>query len=376
MRICITRANKNAYSETFIRDQIKGLAHYAEIDTVYSGWMPERSEDGKRLSPFPFWVMHKIVKRITGNRRNFFSSYGLQRFFRDHHTHVVLANYGIAGACLYPVCRQLRIPLVIHFHGFDATHQSTLKKYGKEYKRMFLYAAAVIAVSNDMKNRLIALGAPAEKIYLNPYGIDIALFQPCDPSANPPNFISVGRFTPKKAPDLLIRAFHIVAQKYPEARLVMIGGDDGLLEICKSLVDQLSLKNNVHFAGILNSNQIRTILGDSRAFVQHSVTAPDGDMEGTPVAILEASASGLPVISTKHAGIKDAVIHGETGLLVDEHDVEKMAKYMIQMIEHPEMAKEMGQKGRTYIEQNYAQDIQVGRLFDILQKARSEKGLP
>jgi glycosyltransferase involved in cell wall biosynthesis len=372
MRICITRANKNAYSETFIRDQIEGLSRYTEVDTVYSGWMPEKSEDGKRLNTWLFWVCQKVIKKMSGKRVNYFSNYGLMRFLRTHKSEVVLANYGVAGACVFPACRKLNLPLVVHFHGFDATHRETLLRYGKQYRQMFRYASAVIAVSNEMKNRLIALGALPDRLYLNPYGIDTNIFPLCHPADNPPNFVSVGRFTPKKAPDLVIRAFHEVVLRYPEAHLTMVGGEDGLLSRCKSLAKELSLEKNIDFPGVLDRQQVSAVLSRARAFVQHSVTAADGDMEGTPVAVLEASTSGLPVVATKHGGIMDAVVDGETGFLVEEHDVKAMAEYMIKLIEYPALAREMGMKGRHHMEANYALERQISRLYGILGKAAGE----
>jgi glycosyltransferase involved in cell wall biosynthesis len=335
--------------------------------------MPEKSEDGKRLSPWLFWICHKVIKKITGKRVNYFSNYGLLRFFRTQKTEVVLANYGVAGACVLAACRKLDLPLVVHFHGFDATHRKTLSSYEKQYREMFRYASAIIAVSNEMKNRLIGLGAQPDRLYLNPYGIDTQVFPLCHPADNPPNFVSVGRFTAKKAPHLVIQAFHQVVLRHPEARLTMVGGEDGLLHRCQLLAKELSLENNIVFSGILNRQQVSAVLSQARAFVQHSVTAADGDMEGTPVAVLEASTSGLPVVATRHGGIIDAVVHGETGFLVDEHDVDGMAQYMIKLIEYPAMAGEMGMKGRHYMEANYALERQISRLYGIVGKAAGEK---
>lgn len=367
MRVCITRANKDAYSEVFLRNQIDGLSRLTEVYPLYSGWMPEREEDGSLLSPLPFWLLHKVVRRITGKRNNYFSDYGLRRYLRQHRIDLVLANYGIAGTCLLPVCRALEIPLVVHFHGFDVTHRETLKQYGKAYQELFRYGSGFIAVSTEMRSRLIQLGAPAEKVHLNPYGVDLDLFTLCDPAHQPPHFVSLGRFTPKKAPQLVLQSFYRVAQRFPDARLTMIGGDDGLMDSCKSLVRSLSVEDRVRFAGILKSKEIHEIFRRSRAFVQHSVTAEDGDMEGTPVAVLEASTSGLPVVATRHGGIMDAVIHEKTGYLVEEHDVAGMAQYLMRLVEQPELAGELGRNGHAFMKAHYALEEQEKKLFDILQ---------
>jgi glycosyltransferase involved in cell wall biosynthesis len=89
------------------------------------------------------------------------------------------------------------------------------------------------------------------------------------------------------------------------------------------------------------------------AFVQHSVTASDGDCEGTPVAVLEAGAAALPVIATAHTGIAEVIIHNETGFLVKEQDVETMAKYMIYLLENSATAAAMGIKARERIQTHF-----------------------
>jgi glycosyltransferase involved in cell wall biosynthesis len=89
-------------------------------------------------------------------------------------------------------------------------------------------------------------------------------------------------------------------------------------------------------------------------------------MEGTPVAVLEASAAGLPVISTRHAGIPDAVIHGETGFLCAEHDVQQMAEYMMEVIENKALAKNVGQKGRALVRQEFTLEKHLKILSEAI----------
>ena len=111
----------------------------------------------------------------------------------------------------------------------------------------------------------------------------------------------------------------------------------------------------------------------ARAFVQHSVTAKDGDMEGTPNTILEASAMGLPIISTKHAGIKEAVIHEKTGFLVDEHDYLKMSEFMMLLVQNPELAGKLGKNPRIHMEKNYSMDYRIKVLKDLIKGSISNR---
>jgi colanic acid/amylovoran biosynthesis glycosyltransferase len=368
MRICITRSEKYAYSETFIRNIIKGLAAHAEVFTIHSGRLPERHEDGSLLSPKPIWAMHKFVKLFVG-RNNVFGNYGVSKFLKENKIEVVFANYGISAAHMVPVCRSLNIPLIAIFHGHDATDKKLLHEYRKKYFKLFEYASYIVAVSGEMKQRLINVGADAEKIRLVPYGIDISLFKPEANVVRERNILAVGRFTAKKGPLHTIRAFHQVQQSYPDAKLTMVGKKSGLFFECEKLVAELGMKESVVFTGVLGQDEIADLMRSSLAYVQHSITAPNGDMEGTPLSILEAGASGLPIVSTLHGGIKEAVIHGETGFLVEEKNEADMAKYIMQLFENPDRAKEMGLKGRQHIEANYQNKEQIKRLYQLLNDA-------
>ena len=113
--------------------------------------------------------------------------------------------------------------------------------------------------------------------------------------------------------------------------------------------------------------EIIDFMNRATIFVQHSVQSGDGDMEGTPNSILEAGACGLPVVSTLHGGIKDAVVEGETGYLVAEHDIEGMARQMLRLAQDSDLAAEMGRKARLRIEQDYNIHTQADKLFHLLQ---------
>ncbi len=125
--------------------------------------------------------------------------------------------------------------------------------------------------------------------------------------------------------------------------------------------------------GVLTPLEFQAHLKEACAFVQHSITAYDGDMEGTPVAVLEASAAGLPVISTFHAGIPDVIIDGETGLLCEEHDVDGMAKNMIKILDNFGLAKRMGAAGKKRIKENFSMEKHLGILSEVVQKAVKSK---
>jgi len=368
MRICITRSERHTYSETFIRDQISGFSKLAEVFPIHSGRLPERKEDGKLLGSPLFWILHKIIRGITGRRNTFFGNYAVKKFLRENRIDVVLSNYGISAAHLSPVCVEAGVPLLVIFHGHDATSKKLLRAYRDKYQMLFTQAAAIIAVSSDMAKRIISIGANPANVHVVPCGVDLEKFKPRNDKKER-MFLAVGRFVAKKGPLNTINAFHEVWKEHKDTTLVMVGGHKGLYEACVKLVVDLGMQQAVSFPGILKQDEISSLMGKALGFVQHSVTAPNGDMEGTPVSIMEAGASGLPIISTLHGGIRDAVVHGKTGYLVEEGDVAGMAKYMMELLNDTPKAAAMGEAGRLHIEANYDQKKQIKKLYDLAKAA-------
>jgi glycosyltransferase involved in cell wall biosynthesis len=118
----------------------------------------------------------------------------------------------------------------------------------------------------------------------------------------------------------------------------------------------------------MNHAQVAALMQQSGIFVQHSLVPESGDSEGTPVSILEAGASGMPIVATKHGGIVDAVLHDETGFLVEEGDVEGMAEYMYLLLSDSELANQLGQQGRKHVNQNFNIEDSIRNLKDVLDR--------
>ena len=362
-RICIVVPYQPVVSETFIRAHIEKLP--AKTLMVH-GWRP--SIGSKTVLPLHNIALHKIGRVLLGHglQREVTSAY--VKAFRTFAPHAVLAEYGTTGALATEACQRLGIPLIVHFHGCDAYEHSILDKYGEAYPLMFAQAAAIIAVSRSMQRQLISLGAPAGKVHYNPYGIDCSAFGGAEPGKAAPLFVAVGRFVEKKAPEVTLKAFSQVRRKFPHAELRMVG-DGPLFQKCKSLASSLGIASAVTFLGAQPHAVVQAEMRNARCFLQHSVEATSGDCEGTPLGILEAGASGLPVVATRHAGIPDVVIEGETGFLVDEHDVDGMTAHMLGLLEEPMLASQMGQAARTHIRTNFSQQQSLDKLWMIVESS-------
>ncbi|MFY0592611.1 glycosyltransferase [Roseivirga sp.] len=360
LKLAILSPSKNAYSETFIQAHKNNLN--AEVLYYYGGLIPKFLDKGYSL------VSSK--KRIINKFRTYFSKkfklgieYSLHDSFKKEKVQAVLAEYGPTACEVLEVCKSLRLPLIVHFHGYDASKFDVIRKYNS-YKGLFLFATKIIVVSEEMKGQLLGLGCPIEKIVLNTYGPNDT-FQLVNPQFSEPWLVGIGRFVDKKAPYYLLLAFKEVVKANPESKLIL-AGDGHLKNTCVNLAGYLGISENIEFKGVITPSDYIDLLSKSTAFVQHSITALDGDKEGTPLAVLEASSAGLPVISTIHAGIPDVIINDKTGILVEEHDVMGMAEAMIKMLSDLNLAKKMGAEGKRHITLNFSMQRHISTLDTVI----------
>ena len=366
--VCVATSYVPSPTETFIRAHIEHLP--AKVTLVH-GWRP--SIGNSAVLSLPLLIYYKTRRMLLGVGLERETTAAYLKVFRERRIEAVLAEYGETGVQVMDAAALAGIPLIVHFHGYDASVTSVLEEHRETYPRMFGIASAIIAVSRSMQRKLIELGAPEERVYYNPYGVDADQFCGADPGAAPPLFIAVGRFTEKKAPQITISAFARVLNACPNARLRMIG-EGPLMEQCQALANNLGISSAIAFLGVQDHSVVKREMQNARCFVQHSVVAPSGNCEGTPVSVLEAGATGLPVVSTRHAGIPDVVLEGQTGFLVDEGDSSGMADRMIQLAEQPELAGIMGSAARKHITGNFSKDHRMGNLWNIIESCIAKDG--
>lgn len=370
LRIAIVSPASTEGRETFIHAHVTGLDR---VEHVFEHGTLPRTIGGRSI--LRTGTVGRLVDRVCalpyGGSLNALLAARVGRSLRDGGVDVVLAEYGHTGAVMAPICARLGLPLVVHFHGHDAYRPQLIREHGG-YVELFRTAYAAIAVSRHMRMQLIGLGAPEDKVIYNSYGIDPQRFTPGDPLTAPPLFIAVGRFTPKKAPQLTLQAFAQVVREFPDARLEMIGKGH-LLDECRAWVREQGLEQAVSFPGGLPPVEVAAHMRGARAFVQHSVVAADNDHEGTPLAVLEAMSCALPVIATRHAGIPDVVEHGVQGLLCAEHDVDAMAGHMLRMLRDPASAAAMGRRGRADVEQEHTLGRKLAVLQEVLRRAAATR---
>lgn len=294
----------------------------------------------------------------------------VERRWCAHHD-VVLCHFGWAGASIATSVRgwRTRPPFAVVFHGDDLSRTLELNGPGI-YRRLFEEADLLLPVSRLWASRLADLGAPRDKILVHRMGIDVDRFAMRTPLPAPSQrlrLVSVGRLVPKKGTAVTLKALRLLRDENPELAVTLdVLGGGPLLQELRDLADSLGLGDAVSFHGPQPREAVRGALSEADAFVLPSLTAPDGDMEGVPVAIMEAMAMGVPVVSTRHSGIPELVEHGRTGLLSKEGDVDGLARCLRILIDRPELVADMVQAARRKIEADYNNARLAHRLSDLL----------
>lgn len=241
----------------------------------------------------------------------------LTDFLTTHKPDFILSEFGTHAVTLAPLANALSIPIFTYFRGFDATSEVRHWRGQRAYCKLMPRLDGVFAVSQFLLDHLAKRGISHPNSHVIPSGVNVRALQPGE--KQPGKCLAVGRFVEKKAPQITIRSFAEAARETPDAHLTMIG-DGPLLARCKALAADLGVENQVRFTGAQPHAAVLEELATTQFFLQHSITAKNENTEGLPTAIQEAMAAGCIVVSTRHAGIPEAVAEGETGWLVDEWD--------------------------------------------------------
>jgi len=258
----------------------------------------------------------------------------------------------------------LHIPTVVSFHGADATSFFQKPGYAEKAKMLFDCVTLVFVRSEAMGRQLVQQGCPPEKIRVTKAMIDLKAFPfsiRSFPDEGPVRLLQACRLIPKKGLMTLLKAISIVHPIYPNIRLDIVG--TGPLEAeLKQQIKVLHLENTVFLPGYLETPGLIQFMQQAHVFIHPSETTPDGDQEGIPNALIEAMATGLPVVATRHAGIPELVVHEENGLLVPETDPDALASAILKLLENTDLWATYGKKARQAVAEQHEVQVQGRRL--------------
>ena len=247
---------------------------------------------------------------------------------------LIHAHFGYSGIEFLPVAQALDVPLVVTLHGVDASAMLFDDVYRRSL-RSLLERATIIAVSREMVGRIASLGLPTHNIRVHYIGVPVRefFFVPrvapiCRVQAGcAVRLLQVSNFVEKKGHYYTLHAFREFKKNFPNAVLTL-AGDGVLCQEIRDLGRQLGLAESIIFPGGVDTQGVQRLMYESDIFVHHSVTTGDGDSEGIPTVLMEAMATGIPVVSTRHGGIPELIVHGESGFLVKERDVEEYVRQL------------------------------------------------
>lgn len=362
-------------SETFVRNQAEALESFIPyyVGSRFVGGLPLPEERTIVANKGGWLGMSREVCVRLG-----ILPPGFIQQVRNLNPALIHAHFGPNGVTALPLARALQVPLVVTFHGYDATVKEEYAwrssysywVYFRNKDRLKHEARLFIAVSEFIKGKLLEQGFPPDKIVVHYIGVDTEAFNSDPAVQRVPVVLCVGRLSEKKGCEYLIKAMAQVQAVMPDTELVIIG-DGTLRRPLEELAEKLLRR--YRFLGVQSPDIVKSWMNRALMLVAPSVTDSTGDSEGLPMVILEAQAMGLPVVSSIHAGIPEAVIQGETGFLANERDWKTLAEYILHLLRDETLWQEFSLKGQERVRTLFSLQKQVGLLEEIYKQVLSDK---
>jgi glycosyltransferase involved in cell wall biosynthesis len=317
--------------------------------------------------------LREVVFKITGLENV------LVKKLRVLRPELLHAHFGADGLRALPLARRLHIPLIVTFHGTDATCTEIgnmkvnygHRRYLARKSELQTGADRVIAVSEFVRSKLLAQGFPEDKVMLHYIGIDTKFFSPQVESSEP-IVLFAGRLTERKGLDYLIRAMAEVQNEFQDLELVILG--DGP-ERAKLEIQAKSSLRKYRFMGAQSPEEVRNWMNRAQIFAAPSIRQKSGEEEGFGMVYIEAQAMKKPVVSFRSGGIVEAVEHGVTGFLAPEREWRKLAEYIALLARDANLRLQMGRAGRERVLRLFDLETQTALLeeiyLDVVSRAHS-----
>lgn len=366
------------YLTTFLRPEM--LHIYRQITALRAFRPVVLCQKREQTTAFPFDDIRLLPKPRTRALRRIWQKQILGRPITIYHSEarrmvealrkiraqVLHVFFGQMGVHLLPLLEISPIPVIVSFHGADAGVDLEKPAHLALTRGMLDRATLLLVRSDSLAQRLVAIGADAHKIRLHRTGIPLAEIpfqQRSAPEDGAWHGVQACRLIPKKGLATTLRAFTEFVREFPEATLSIAGEGPQLAEL-QSLAATLGIASRVKFCGFLPQAELRALYARAHFFVHPSETARDGDQEGVPNSMLEAMATGLPVVATMHGGIPEAVENGVSGMLVPERNSAALAQALFTLARDKE----------RYARMSAAAAQRVSTAFDLTAQARTLEG--
>jgi colanic acid/amylovoran biosynthesis glycosyltransferase len=365
-----------SYCNTFLKREMQHIYRQVTGLREFRTFIMTKSRENADAFPFP------NIEVLPRPRINFllrFQRKYLQRmepvFYRGEYDQLegVLTRrnaqllhvyFGHTGVHLLPFMRNWSRPSLVSFHGMDIMLRNEEPGYNHRLRALLATLPLVLARSESLGSRLMELGCDASKIRINRTGVPMGGFPylvHSPPADGAWCIIQASRFIEKKGLEITLKAFAEFRKKYPNSELILAG--EGPLEgQLKDLARTLGVGGSVHYPGFLNQKQLAAAYRSAHLFLHPSQTTTSGDQEGVPNSMLEAMASGLPVVATLHGGIPEAVHSGYDGLLVPERDTAALANALFEIAEDSVTYETFSRNAAQSVRENFEQGRSIARL--------------
>jgi colanic acid/amylovoran biosynthesis glycosyltransferase len=373
------------FAERFVRVTENWVYHQVVRSTRYRPVVATEARENADQFPFDPVILPEmtgLIHRAFGaSTRRYRLGMPLQTLSRAYERPVralrpavLHAHFGTQAVLLLRLRRRLRVPLVTTFYGYDASAVPRLPGWRRWYRSLFAVGDCFLVEGSAFRQRLLALGCPPDKAYVQHLGVDLDAipFRPRQLTGDEPvRLLMAASFGEKKGHQYALRALaqaqeHLRStgcRRRMELRLI---GDGELRQPIEAMVRELGLARQVAFLGYRTHAQFLDEALHCHLFLSPSITASDGDTEGgAPVAMIEAAATGMPVLASRHADIPEVVRHGETGWLAPERDVPALTAHLVGLLEHPETWPAMVERARRHVAAEYNLVTQAQRLDAI-----------
>jgi len=359
------RHNLFRISEPFIAEQAQHLRRYRPlyVGRKRFGLPPDGASSLALEDLYKRWKLPRIGwQMLTGDMQPYLRLLGRRRPSLIH------AHFGIEGVSALGLAMQLKIPLVTTFHGFDATLKTHAMlgspawfRYPLLRRKLAREGNLFLCASSFIRQKLLETGFPESRTHTHYIGVDCQTIRPRADFEETPLILHVARLVEVKGTRYLLRAFATVARKYDRVRLLIIG-DGPLRRQLHALTTSLGLRDRVEFLGAVPHVAVLSWMRKAAMLVLPGIRTATGREEGLGMVLLEAAATGLPIVGSRVGGIPECMLEGKTGFLVPERDEDALAQRMAELLEDPVRRHRMGAAGRALVEDRFDIDRQTAVL--------------
>ena len=365
-----------SYCTTFLKREMRHI--YRQVTGLRDFHTFVMTKSRENADAFPFSDIEVLPRPRINFMSRFYKKY-IQRlepvFYRGEydqldsvlsrrHADLLHVYFGHTGVHLLPFMRNWPKPSLVSFHGMDIMLRDDEPGYNERLRELLSTVPLVLARSESLSTRLVALGCDPGKIRINRTGVPMdgfPYFERFPPADGAWRMIQASRFIEKKGLEITLKAFANFREKYPNAELVLAG--EGPLESrLKETAQRLGIAQAVCFPGFLGQGELAAAYRSAHLFLHPSQTTEAGDQEGVPNSMLEAMASGLPVVATLHGGIPEAVESKQDGLLVPERDSRALAAALLEIADNEGIYQTFSRNAAVSVREKFEQTRSITML--------------